>query len=513
MKISLLYLLFCANHFDYFRARQKIKTGPIIGKVTSTTARILVEFEHSGYVTMKLSSKKNNRSFLILENVLGLTPMVFKFENLEPSTQYHVSVSTSIQDSLEEVHSSFKTLTEKFDHDSSLKIAIVSCNDIHYVKTIPEKLNLWTDMAQKAEQGEIDYVLHIGDQLYLDSDDWYGKQTSAHAVAKLLYGGNYLQNKEQIREIIRHEYRKNFNFKPTKVLLANAPNLMILDDHEIHNDFSRDPNFRTEGTWENFWSNQARYVYYQYQRQLREDIDFKKYEETSGEFFSESIFDDKIGFFFMDHRANRVWHNKNSEKNDRISIDNIEPYLDNNQKEHFYNSLKTKFKDTQFLFIVSTIPVFMVSKETNRYLAESNSEDFKELWTYDHSEDLIIFFNELRTWKNLKKNRELILIGGDMHFAFHSDILYKNETLFKQMTTSGIVMNKNDFNSTEFIDSVMTLKQCIGQHLDYCIKHHDLDSNYNYAIIEMNKKNKTEVKSYHILSDCDKIYKGKEVYV
>ena len=83
MKISLLYLLFCANHFDSFRARQKIKTGPIIGKVTSTTARILVEFEHSGYVTMKLSSNKNNRSFLILENVLGLTPMVFKFENLK----------------------------------------------------------------------------------------------------------------------------------------------------------------------------------------------------------------------------------------------------------------------------------------------------------------------------------------------------------------------------------------------------------------------------------------------
>jgi phosphodiesterase/alkaline phosphatase D-like protein len=509
MKISLLYLLFCANHFDYLSAHQRIKTGPIIGKVTTNTARILVEFEHSGYVTMKLSSKDNNKKHLIVENALGLTPMIFKFDNLEPNTRYNISLSNSNQDNLGEIRASFKTLPENFENNSSLKIAIVACNDIHYTKKIPEKFNLWTDMAQKAEQGELDYVFHIGDQLYLDSDDWWGKQTSAHAVAKILYGVNYIRYKEQIREIIRHEYRKAFNFKPTKILLANTPNLMILDDHEIHNDFSRDKKYRTEGTWEHFWSNQARYVYYQYQRQLREDIDFRNFEETSGEFFLENIFDNKIGFFFMDHRANRVWHKKNLESDDDDEDDDSESYLDKKQKDYFYNSLKTKFKDTQVLFIISTIPIFMVSEETTKILAKTISEDFAELWTYEHSEDLVKFFDKLRKWKSLKKNREVILIGGDMHFAFHSDILYKNKTFFKQMTTSGIVMNKYDFNATEFIDSVMSIKHCIENK--YCIKHHNWDTNYNYAIIEINNKNKTEVKSYHMLSNGSAIYKGKEI--
>lgn len=41
--------------------------------------------------------------------------------------------------------------------------------------------------------------------------------------------------------MIRGEYRRSWTFEPTAFVLANIPNLMILDDHDIRDDWGYCP--------------------------------------------------------------------------------------------------------------------------------------------------------------------------------------------------------------------------------------------------------------------------------
>ena len=42
---------------------------------------------------------------------------------------------------------------------------------------------------------------------------------------------------EELREKLREEYRDTWKFEPTQFCLANCPSIMMIDDHEIHDDF------------------------------------------------------------------------------------------------------------------------------------------------------------------------------------------------------------------------------------------------------------------------------------
>jgi hypothetical protein len=44
-----------------------------------------------------------------------------------------------------------------------------------------------------------------------------------------------------MKEIIRHKYRRTFNFPPTAKILANVPNFMFLDDHDVRDDWGWRP--------------------------------------------------------------------------------------------------------------------------------------------------------------------------------------------------------------------------------------------------------------------------------
>jgi hypothetical protein len=67
--------------------------GPIIGKVTETSARILVEYPADTHVTMKLI-KSGSKSHPTVEKLCSANvPTVFHFDELDLNTIYKVETA------------------------------------------------------------------------------------------------------------------------------------------------------------------------------------------------------------------------------------------------------------------------------------------------------------------------------------------------------------------------------------------------------------------------------------
>lgn len=136
--------------------------GPIIGKVTATSARILIEIGESKNITMTLNGSQ--KETLQIE---ANKPTAFQFQGLSPTTKYTVKI-----EGCNHIPSAFKT-TGGF---APTKFAVVSCNGHRFneeEKTTPEQ-NLWMDLEKRVLTGKVDCVLHMGDQVYMDHNAWHG---------------------------------------------------------------------------------------------------------------------------------------------------------------------------------------------------------------------------------------------------------------------------------------------------------------------------------------------------
>jgi len=512
MNRALLYILYCI--YDLMNLEQRIMTGPIIGKVTETTARILIELENTQEITMILKSDNSptevhSKTILVKSH----NPTIFSFNELKANTKYFISFLPHING----IKSSFKTLGIERKSFSQMNVAIVSCNDVRYGRESSANLNLWSDLADKAKRGEIDYIFHLGDQVYLDHDAWYGSKDNAYSKVLEYFTVNnitdYEKYTEYAREIIRNDYRMTWGFQPTAEVLSLVPNLMMMDDHEIHNDLVLDDSFNDPNSFNYFWKNQARFVLYQYQRQLRIDVDFENYLDINIEYFEEKI--NGFQFIFLDLRGFKAWGSSGR-------IENNKSELSEKEEEDFYLGeeqnywLKNIFNDTysttfNTAVIVSSIPLAIFSKEFTRYIA-TNSRDFEEFWSYNHENDEINLLNFLYNWKKSDKTREILLIGGDTHFGIMTDIYYNKEPFLKQLTTSPISQMIMPLSYVIAINSALDIRYSLKE--DFCFSHYDYVTDNNYGIVQIrqNQNEKSFIEYFLMSSDGKAIKQNKSDY-
>ena len=168
----------------------QVMVGPVIGKVTSTTARILIEIETPGSLTIEVHEQAEETPRLekqpsILQRaksrkriprppapstgghkvkvknvVQANRPAVFEFRGLKPGTLYSVEV----KDCTIMTKSSFRTFPEV--PSESLSFGVISCNKIFITDMmIAPAWDLWAHLAKTVEAGKVDYLLHLGDQV------------------------------------------------------------------------------------------------------------------------------------------------------------------------------------------------------------------------------------------------------------------------------------------------------------------------------------------------------------
>ena len=181
-----------SRELNSFNAVPQVIVGPIIGKVTATTARVLIEIDTSMSLTIEVKEQptalEKQPSFLkrqltggrigrmksfeakvpsderfdkstIQKNVTARRPSVFVFNDLRPETAYAVEVKECIS-----IPSSFRTFPEV--PAEKLTFGVISCNKI-FITDLLGALGqgLWTHLSNRIEAGKVDLLLHLGDQV------------------------------------------------------------------------------------------------------------------------------------------------------------------------------------------------------------------------------------------------------------------------------------------------------------------------------------------------------------
>lgn len=390
----------------------KMTLGPVIGKVTDTTARILLEADGAAQVTCTLTAAglpPVQQAQAFRQN----RPGVFRFAALQPATSYAVTFQGLTQPRAGRVRT-YPT------NCMALNVGVVSCNNT------PRRgdTELWQDLFDRYIQpGDVQLLLHAGDQVY-------GDRSFEGAIRILQNKPKPTKTQEaEILELYRRLYRWAWNHPPTQLALAHVPNLMIWDDHEIRDDWGSRDDDGKKGTPDYIVGNLARRVYREYQRQLWDDFN------TDADAPADQVEDHvphhtwgSIGVLFVDQRGARSFNR-----------DPSRPYLGTPQWDRITQSLTTgALSQVRVLIVVTSVPLTYIGTFGST-VGSAIVNDLKDHWAFGpHQKEQIEMLRALRIWKQRTQDRELLVVGGDVHLGGLTEIRHENQAIFRQLIASGI---------------------------------------------------------------------------
>lgn len=428
----------------------KITVGPVIGEVTDTTARILIEVDDDIQVTCDAADANKN----IITQTSNFTkdrPAVFKLQGLLPETEYEITFKGVAGN-----YPKGRVRTFKANEDK-LNVAAVSCNFLGR----RGEADLWADLRDRyVMPGDIDLLLHLGDQIYGDA---------AFARALKIINSKEPKSKkaqdEQILESYRRLYRAWWGNSSTRDVLANVSNLMIWDDHEIRDDWGSRREDSDRNSVEYHIGTLARQVYREYQRQLWDDpphTDDEHHFHVWG----------TIGVLFVDQRGGRSF-----------GRDAARPYLGTRQWEDIVKALKNdEFSSVRALIVVTSVPLVYLGTNITE-LGTSAADDLYDHWSHpQHNKEQVEMVRALREWKAaIPGERQLLVVGGDVHVGGHTDIKHDDVTVFNQLITSPISNVPPKWYAFYGLLILTEAEEKLTGSYSY--EHHDFTNKRNYGII------------------------------
>lgn len=472
-----------------------LSVGPIIGHVTSRSAIVLFEVDEDvqEFTCLLLPVNEDGTDF---ENISKSAhfpanqPRIFKFEGLKSNMQYLIKLPSFSEDVLGVV----TTLPEVVER---LNIAVVSCDNAQYQAETDMWQVMWEGIDSKKEA--IHVLLHIGDNVYMDgigsglsNEELVKGDIESHIISGNLDPSTpYVKarqiidnldrqmwdsRKDEILEIFRSRYRDTFSRTYIKNVMAHVSNLMILDDHEIRDDFGDVADDSDPESKEFFLGSLAIQVFHEYQRQLWDpEILERDPSSLKSEYFALTL--GPLGIIMMDSRT--VWANNRShrEKSDTS-------YYGDHQVQSLRNSLATN-EDVKMWLLVFTLPLFFVKKNHAKFAAccIKKADDCLSFMYMNHEEDLVEMLDLLRNWQERKASNSFLILGGDVHVGGFTDVYHsllsggESKLLCRQIITSPIN------NSINEVPGLSCWLGCTDSYGSYTYKHHDLVKECNYALL------------------------------
>mmetsp|Transcript_20438 Transcript_20438/g.30241 ORF Transcript_20438/g.30241 Transcript_20438/m.30241 type:complete len:541 (+) Transcript_20438:59-1681(+) len=479
-----------------FGDESEFLVGPIVGRVTETSARILIESAKDCTAEFTVVSVKSEASVegetqgdecekrnpsTVKFDLTAQAPKAVEISDLTPGHRVEVSIRLGSQTRV----ASFNTPSP---NAKSRKVGLVSCNKISTMVEIA----MWEKMAENA--AKYDVVLHMGDQIYGDDDfktDGKSEEEisamgdpadSAWGRCQILLtaegaGHDFEPHRAQCIQYYADVYRTTWNHPPCASALAGVSNLMMLDDHEITDDAGDVPEHCDRSTWQYFVIGCAYQAYNIYQGQLNYSMEDPFDFEQKAYWYSE-IFPG-VGLFMLDVRLERCLL--------RHQIENMDwenhNYLGPRQFDEFKSVLEGSFKDIKTLIMVSpTPPIFLSSAAAS--LIELKSDDVVGSWSYktfkkEHKELL----QTLTDWQNGRSDRAVIMASGDIHIGGFSDVqLDSGGPLINQVISSAIGnLPEASVKALKAIGN--TALAVAGVHLTMRINHSAWVFDPNYAVL------------------------------
>mmetsp|Transcript_108239 Transcript_108239/g.316577 ORF Transcript_108239/g.316577 Transcript_108239/m.316577 type:complete len:714 (-) Transcript_108239:59-2200(-) len=470
----------------------KLVVGPVVGKVTEDSARILVEPDRDVTVTCSLTPEGESDPAATEElSLVKGRPSVFKFSGLAPGTKYVASFDGA------EIFTdvcSFRTVPPegyKFDRGDRPHFAIASCNKVYTSRQLPRGClgDLWRNLEIRMKEGEtVDYMLHLGDNVYNDHE-WYlvekgKKKLEGHSCKwgvalgwlETLEKDDWDSKKEEIEELFRTAYRETWGHPPTRYVLANVPNIMLFDDHDIRDDFGDRPQDFDPESKDRWLAEIAYRVIIEYQKQLYEDVS----EEPTPDYHHHAFGD--VGMAFVDVRGCKTFHRIEGDPAPFLGKDQWRALEDGAEGEGVFGGCKA-------LLMLMPVPIAYVTETATMVAGKHVVDDLLGQWSATaHLPEVPRFLGLCSQWRGSAEGRQVLVVGGDVHEGGWTDIFMgEGENGIKQLTTSAIA-NKMT-KPHEAIAVALTRSAASfydGRSLagDWKLTHFDWTNFRNYALVD-----------------------------
>lgn len=387
--------------------------GPIVGKVTQSTARVVVQPQTPGVVTVRLTAVglpavEESATATAGEPVVGVA-----FSNLAPDTNYALSVHVDGK----EVVGRLGRVKTHAANPERLVVAAVSCNF-----TVREgEAKRWQHLLEaQVKTGRVSTVLHIGDQVYLDT-------AFGQSIQDVRDHGRTEAVRRGITARFRRVYEYAWNYAPTREVLATASNLMIWDDHEVRNGWGSHERDRDPASNRHWVGTIARQLYQDFQRRLWAEPDESVKHEAHAHVFG------KVGIVFLDQRGARSF-----------AHDEQRPYLGREQWQWLRETLNSPaFASVTALVLVTSVPLLYVG-EGAAFVGGVVFSDLRDQWSYPkHRAEQVELARLIQAWKGASPHRAATVLGGDVHVGGRTvveqlDAAGNWQGVFEQLITSPI---------------------------------------------------------------------------
>jgi hypothetical protein len=135
------------------------------------------------------------------------------------------------------------------------------------------------------------------------------------------------------------------------------------------------------------------------------------------------------------------------------------------------------------LIVVTSVPLlYLGSKITNQ--GTGISDDLFDHWSHPiNAKEQIEMLRALRQWKGdvATTQKELLVVGGDVHVGGYTQVKHEKNPIFKQMITSPITNQPPKFFEFLGLRALTELEESLTS--SYSFEHSDLTNKRNYGII------------------------------
>lgn len=398
----------------------KLILGPVIGAVSSDSANVMVRLSEPGLCTVRITGPGGETHDALIQTTDGsLATGCALFSRLGADTAWTVEVFDTNNLPIDgAVASGFRTLPSD---PARFAFTFMSCHRPDAFDPAASGTYALWDLLNTLQRNDPEFSrfnMHIGDQIY--GDPVYEAAFEAWRRRPVPFSVDIGRIAQEYGDL----YQSHWSPNPVRTALANNPNFMIWDDHDIADGWGS----RATTGWNIgqslFQSASIAYRFFQWSHAPRPG-------QFPGAFVPKPSDPINRGYGF--HVGSKVAFLVPDQRSFRQSYDPLakgqrgcNPILGEQQAHELSDWLTNCSDDLKILFFVATVPFFHLSLNAEHLLGHSGELDVEDSWLFElNIPDLNFILHELLKWKNNGPGpnvRKVVILGGDVHMATASTI-------------------------------------------------------------------------------------------
>ena len=270
----------------------------VVGHCTSTSARILCAVDRMPDAQPRVArlAWRSAEAAAMVEVALANAPpyelALFDLRDLPPGAEIEYGITVGEAPPAERILASGTRRFRLLPANRPPRVALLSCNGVYEFKDRARRYEMWRHLYQQIADGNVDLVVHAGDQVY--ADEVVNRYTKKARTTK---------EGEALLATLTEEYRRLYverfwTVPDVAAVLTSCPNLMTWDDHDIDEGWGSNPS--DDRPWRRLFFRAAEQAYSEFQA----SIGCPRIDESS---FACGFVHGPLAFLLLDGRSHRLY--------------------------------------------------------------------------------------------------------------------------------------------------------------------------------------------------------------